>query len=80
MRGLAECQHGQEAWHEKINNSAAILQAAIDGNGIALARSVMASPDLSITSALAYYIVYRPECAGLPRLAAFRNWLLSEAK
>jgi LysR family transcriptional regulator, glycine cleavage system transcriptional activator len=75
----------------KINNSAAVLQAAIDGNGIALARSVMASddiaagrlvrlfPDVTMTSALAYYVVYRPECANLPRLDAFRRWLLSEA-
>ncbi|QGZ38126.1 transcriptional regulator, LysR family [Pseudoduganella flava] len=75
----------------KINNSAAVLQAAIDGHGIALARSVMARddlaagrlvrlfPELDYPSPLAYYIVYRPECASLPRLAAFRAWLLGEA-
>jgi LysR family transcriptional regulator, glycine cleavage system transcriptional activator len=75
----------------KINNSAAVLQAAIDGNGIALARSVMASddiaagrlvrlfPEVAMTSALAYYVVYRPEGANSLRLAAFRDWLLSEA-
>jgi LysR family glycine cleavage system transcriptional activator len=75
----------------KINNSAAVLQAAIDGHGIALARSVMVRddlttgrlvrlfPDISFASALAYYVVYRPECASLPRLAAFRDWLLKEA-
>lgn len=75
----------------KINNSAAVLQAAIEGHGIALARSVMAQGDLAagrlvrlfpkieFTSALAYYVVYRPECASLPRLVAFRDWLLSEA-
>jgi LysR family glycine cleavage system transcriptional activator len=75
----------------KINNSAAVLQAAIEGQGVALARSVMAHDDLaagrlvrlfpriSFPSALAYYVVYRAECAGLPRLAAFRDWLLEEA-
>lgn len=75
----------------QINNSAAVLQAAIDGRGVALARSVMAHDDLAsgrlvrlfpqirFASALAYYIVYRPECATLPRLVAFRDWLLSEA-
>ena len=75
----------------KINNSAAVLQAAIDGHGIALARSVMAHddlaagrlvrlfPELTMTSPLAYFVVYRPECAGLPRLMAFRDWLLQEA-
>lgn len=75
----------------KINNSAAVLQAAIDGQGVALARSVMARddlaagrlvplfPEISFASPLAYYVVYRPECASLPRLTAFRDWLLKEA-
>lgn len=75
----------------KINNSAAVLQAAIEGQGIALARSVMARddltagrlvrlfPEISFASALAYYVVYRPECASLPRPMAFRDWLLREA-
>ncbi len=75
----------------KINNSAAVLQAAIEGHGVALARSVMARddlsagrlvrlfPEISFASTLAYYVVYRPECVDLPRLAAFRDWLLREA-
>ena len=75
----------------RINNSAAVLQAAIDGQGIALARSAMAHDDLAagrlvrlcphitLVSPLAYYVVHRPECASLPRLAAFRDWLLTEA-
>jgi LysR family glycine cleavage system transcriptional activator len=28
---------------------------------------------------LAYYVVYRPECAALPRLSAFRDWLQAES-
>lgn len=76
----------------QINNSAAVLQAAIDGHGVALARSVMACgdlaagrlvrlfPEIDCTSELAYYVVYRPECASLPRLAAFRDWIIREAK
>jgi LysR family glycine cleavage system transcriptional activator len=76
----------------KINNSAAVLQAAIDGQGVALARSVMARDDMaagrlvrlfpaiSYRSALAYYVVYRPECASLPRLMTFRDWLLGEVR
>ncbi|HYD61669.1 MAG TPA: transcriptional regulator GcvA [Noviherbaspirillum sp.] len=75
----------------KINNSAAVLQAAIEGHGVALARSVMAHddlatgrlvrlfPEISFASPLAYYVVYRAECSSLPRLAAFRDWLLKEA-
>lgn len=74
----------------KINNSAAVLQAAVEGRGVALARSVMVQDDLAsgrlvrlfpkiqFRSELAYYVVYRPECADLPRLSAFRNWLLKE--
>ncbi|GLQ87757.1 transcriptional regulator GcvA [Dyella flagellata] len=76
----------------KINNSAAVLQAAIDGHGIALARSVMARDDLAagrlvrlfpkvdFASPFAYYMVYRSEASTLPRLMAFRDWLLSEAE
>ena len=75
----------------RINNSASVLQAAIDGQGVALARSVMAHDDLAagrlvrlfpqvrLDSALAYYVVYRPECIAQPKVAAFRDWLLREA-
>lgn len=75
----------------KINNSAAVLQAASEGQGVALARSVMVREDIasgalirlfpavSFPSPLAYFIVYRPEGSGLPRLVAFRTWLLEEA-
>lgn len=71
----------------RINNSAAVLQAAMAGQGVALARSQLVKedlqsgrlvrlfPDLSVPSNLAYYVVYRPECASLPRLQAFLVWL-----
>lgn len=74
----------------QINNSAAVLQAAVDGRGIALARSVMARddlaagrlvrlfPEIDFTSPLAYYVVYRAECSSLRRLKAFRNWLFEQ--
>lgn len=74
----------------KINNSAAVLQAAAEGNGVALARSVMARDDLSsgrlirlfpevaFLSPLAYYIVYRTENSSKPKLLAFRDWLIQE--
>lgn len=75
----------------QVNNSAAVLQAAIDGHGIALARSVMAHddvasgrlvrlfPELRQSAELAYYTVYRADCASLPKLQAFRDWLIREA-
>lgn len=75
----------------RINNSAAVLQAAIDGQGIALARSIMARddvvagrlvrlfPEIRVPSALSYFVVYRAECSSLSRSEAFRNWLFEEA-
>lgn len=86
--GAAEVDTGRGM---QVNNSAAVLQAAIDGHGVALARSVMAHDDLAAgrlvqlfpgveqLSELAYYIVYRAECASLPKLLAFRQWLMQEA-
>ncbi|MHB0772954.1 LysR substrate-binding domain-containing protein [Bradyrhizobium sp. 1.29L] len=74
-----------------INNSAAVLQAAMEGQGVALARSIMARddiasgrlvrlfPEITMPSSLSYYVVYRSESAGLPRLLAFRDWLFEEA-
>lgn len=71
---------------------ATVLQAAIDGHGIALAHSVMAHddlaagrlvrlfPEIGFASVLVYYVIYRPETASLPRLRAFRNWLFEEAQ
>jgi len=68
----------------RINNSAAVLQAAVEGRGVALARSVTAHDDLAsgrvlrlfpgvrFASELAYYVVYRSESAGMPKLQAFR--------
>jgi len=74
----------------QINNSAAVLQSAIDGNGIALARSVMVEddvsagrlirlfPEVTFHSLLAYYVVYQPEHAQIPRIRIFKDWLFDE--
>ena len=90
--GKAGAKNAGTARGLKINSSAAVLQAAIDGQGIALARSVMAHddvaagrlvrlfPETSFQSSLAYYVVYRADCSGLPKVSAFRDWLLKEAK
>lgn len=75
----------------RINNSAAVLQATIDGHGLALGRSVMLRDDLAAGRLIrpfgdairllefAYYIVFRPEVAGLAKIQAFRDWLLEES-
>src|SRR3546814_13516925 len=69
----------------QINNSAAVLQAAIEGRGIALARSVMAHddlaagrlvrlfPEIEFVSALPYYVIYRAEHTDLPNLSALKS-------
>ncbi|WP_109077326.1 LysR substrate-binding domain-containing protein [Aggregatibacter kilianii] len=74
----------------RINNSAAVLQAAIDGQGVALARSVMAAddlaagrlirlfPDLDCIAGLAYYLVYRPEHCQRKKICLFRDWLMAQ--
>jgi LysR family transcriptional regulator, glycine cleavage system transcriptional activator len=68
-----------------------LLRAAVDGLGVALARSVLARPDLeagrlvrpvpeSVPAEYAYYVVHP---AGVPvtgALAAFRDWLLRAAQ
>lgn len=68
-----------------------LLRAAVDGLGVALARSVLARPDLeagrlvrpvpeSVPAEYAYYIVHP---AGVPvtgALAAFRDWLFNLAR
>ena len=75
----------------RIDNSAAVLQAAIEGRGVALARSILARDDLAagrlrrlfpaiqVPSKLSYYVVYRAEYASLPKLRTFRDWLIAEA-
>lgn len=75
----------------RINNSAAVLQAAAEGQGIALARSVMACddvasgrlvrllPELSVLSPLSYFAVYREECSSMPRLMSLLTWLKQES-
>lgn len=81
----------QSVHNIQINNSAAVLQTAIEGSGIALARSVMVKDDLAagrlvrlfpefqFDSPLAYFVVYKPESTGLAKTQMFRDWLFTEA-
>ncbi|ARI11242.1 MULTISPECIES: transcriptional regulator GcvA [Klebsiella] len=76
----------------RINSSAAVLQAAVEGHGIALARSIMVDedlksgrlvrlcPEVSLASPLAYYLVHRPGCDSLPKIAYFREWMIEQAQ
>jgi LysR family glycine cleavage system transcriptional activator len=73
-----------------FNQASMTIDAAIDGQGIALARTALASSDLiagrlvqPFTQALeapyAFWIVCPKTAADLPKIAAFRSWLLEEA-
>ena len=67
-----------------------LLQAAIDGQGIALTMDVLAARDIELGRLVvpfpvqvpvdgAFYLVTLEETAELPHIAAFRHWLLDEA-
>jgi len=61
------------------------------GQGVALARGVLAADELaagrlvrpftlSLPTEYAYYLVYPENTAEYPKVAAFREWLLAEAR
>ena len=68
-----------------------VLQAAIAGQGVALARGALARPAIEaghlvrlfprgVRTRFSYYIVTPPAAAALPRVVAFRDWLLRQAQ
>ena len=74
-----------------FNQASMAIDAAVDGQGVALARSALATWDLncgrlvrpfslSLPVPYAYWIVCPNATANLPKIALFRDWLLSEAK
>jgi LysR family glycine cleavage system transcriptional activator len=75
----------------QINDSAAAYQAAINGSGVALGRTTLVALDLAagrlvrpfgeaVECELAYYLVHRPKADSDPGIAAFKNWLCTEAQ
>jgi LysR family glycine cleavage system transcriptional activator len=74
-----------------VNQASIAIDAAVDGQGIALARTALASWDLAsgrlvrpfalaLKAPYAYWIVCPKSTAELPKIATFRAWLLAEAK
>jgi LysR family glycine cleavage system transcriptional activator len=72
-----------------FNDGALVLQAAAAGHGVALGRRVLVEGDLaagrlvrpfaaSVPADAAYYLVTSEQTALLPRVVAFRAWLLDE--
>jgi LysR family transcriptional regulator, glycine cleavage system transcriptional activator len=73
-----------------LNHASMLIDAAIDGQGIALARTALAATDLingrlvrpfqtTLPLKNTYWIVCPKATSGLPKIVAFRDWLLSEA-
>lgn len=73
-----------------FNQTSMAIDAAVDGQGVALARTALASGDLltgrlvrpfmlALNVSYAYWIVCPPASADLPKISIFRDWLLAEA-
>src|SRR5215472_16461593 len=73
-----------------LNRASMVIDAAINGQGIALARTTLAAWDLingrlvrpfaeSLRLAKTYWIVCPRATATLPKIVTFREWLLAEA-
>lgn len=74
-----------------FQDSAMLLDAAAEGQGVALGRSALVAADLaagrlvkpfdiSLPFELTYYLVCPEATADRPKIAAFRAWLLAEAQ
>jgi LysR family glycine cleavage system transcriptional activator len=82
---------GPDAMHGPILNRASMLiDAAVDGQGVALARTALAAWDLihrrlvrpfavALPLSKSYWIVGPKANASLPKVVAFRAWLLAQA-
>lgn len=75
----------------RFGTSAMAIQAAVEGLGVTLGRSVLVADDLAagrlvkpfdLSSALifGYYVIFSPSIAEQPQTIAFNSWLQQEAK
>ena len=75
----------------QFDQTSMVLDAAVEGQGIALARSALAARDLirgrlvrlfevSLPAPFAYYIVSSKSAAKSAKVQLFRDWLLTEAE
>jgi LysR family transcriptional regulator, glycine cleavage system transcriptional activator len=75
-----------------FNQASMAIDAAVGGQGVALARTALAAWDLlagrllrlpfgpALPASYAYWIVCPRATADLPKITAFRNWLVGEAE
>lgn len=73
-----------------LNRASMVIDAAVDGQGVALARTTLAAWDLlngrlvqpipmTLRTAKTYWIVSPRATSALPKITLFRNWMLAEA-
>jgi LysR family glycine cleavage system transcriptional activator len=73
-----------------LNRVSMVIDAAVDGQGVALARTTLAAWDLingrlvrpfavTLPTAKTYWIACPKATAALPKITLFRDWLLAEA-
>jgi len=73
----------------QFNDVTVAIQAAIEGQGVALGRGALVAADLkagrlvrpfrlSVAGRFRYYLVYPAAALKRPKVAAFRDWLLQE--
>jgi LysR family glycine cleavage system transcriptional activator len=73
-----------------LNQASMAIDAAVDGQGVALARTALAARDLlakrlvrpfalALKVPYAYWIVCPKATSALPKMTMFRDWLLAEA-
>ncbi len=73
----------------RFSHSHILLQAAMDGRGVALAQLVLAADDIAagrlveafdlrLPTGYGYYVVYPRSAAQKPKVQAFRDWILDE--
>jgi LysR family glycine cleavage system transcriptional activator len=81
----AELSHGPV-----LNRASMVIDAAVDGQGIALARTTLAAWDLingrlvrplpeTLRLSKTYWIICPKATSALPKISTFRDWLLAEA-
>ena len=67
------------------------IMAAVQGDGVALGRSKLVADDiaagrlvrpfeLAVAGSFAYYVVYPPGALEVPKVRAFRDWIIAEAR
>jgi LysR family transcriptional regulator, glycine cleavage system transcriptional activator len=87
--GAAGIDGAQAVHGPTLNRASMLIDAAVNGQGIALARTTLAAWDLingrlvrpfdiSLRLPNSYWIVC-PKAAALPKIATFRAWMLAEA-